>query len=218
MSSLYDKLKKIKEGYDGAFDRYDSLCTLIHKSKDLLGQQKIELRSPNEDIKGIASAINDHILNPILHDAKLGYQSIEDKLCELSKINKGIRGILPRRKNEERNKQVEHMEELLGYNLDGLKSLGVFRDDNIFSAAALNTVISEAVLLGMMYTLSLTDPESSIPSGGCVFMAKYGAPFLSLLFTGVTRGKGTMFGSGAERIYKLPYDRARFLDEMIRKI
>jgi len=70
--------------------------------------------------------------NPILNDAVLQKQSLEDTLFKLNKINNGIRKYLPRRKNSEHNKKVSYMSEIVPMP-ESFYTKGLFALDNFFN-------------------------------------------------------------------------------------
>lgn len=73
--------------------------------------------------------------NPVLYDAMQYKQSVSESLEELAQINKGVRRILPWRKDEVHNKRLEQIGELI-YAPYHLQTAGIFMPDNLVTTGA----------------------------------------------------------------------------------
>lgn len=90
--------------------------------------------------------------NFVLSNAIEGEPSLEDCFWQLSKVNKGIRVILPRKKDEEQNRKARKMGELIP-DLPYLEKDGIFHLDNYITSLGTNT--ASAILAGgVIYGLS----------------------------------------------------------------
>lgn len=65
--------------------------------------------------------MRDYEKNPVFYYAINNNQSIEDTTLELSKHIRGVRSLLPKRKNKVHNERVEYLKELVG-NYQNLKT------------------------------------------------------------------------------------------------
>ncbi len=73
--------------------------------------------------------------NPVLDDAIEGRQSIEQSVRELGKKNRGIRKILPWRKDEAHNERLKYLDELVP-GTKHLQTSGIFNPDNLITGVA----------------------------------------------------------------------------------
>ena len=129
--------------------------------KTTLYQQVREIESIDETLRGLDSSSKTDVLklqrelfkkyeeNPVLYDAIKGKQTIGESLEELSQINKGIRKILPWRKDKSHNKRLKQLGELVSEPYH-LRADGIFNPDNLITVGA----ETMAVVIGLGYLLS----------------------------------------------------------------
>jgi hypothetical protein len=143
--------------------------------------------------------------NPVLYDAIQKKQTIEESLEELGKVNKGIRKILPWRKDKIHNERLEQLGELISEPYH-LHTSGIFAPDNLITAGAEIT----AMAFGSSYFLLeyLFPPSPNLDPHFKVVMATS----LSALFV-PTLG----LGMNLNRFSKLPRDEAKYLDEKVQE-
>ena len=150
--------------------------------------------------------------NPILYDAMQGQQSIEDSLEELGHVNKGIKKILPWRKDKVNNERLEQIGELIS-KPSYLKTRGIFVPDNVITAGVEIAAFSFGVFyLGTRFLVTPNyDPEQL--QNDIHFYHVVLPAITSVLFT---------FSLGSllnyERFTKLPIDEAKYLDGKIKEL
>ncbi len=149
--TLYYKLRSSESINERLKRLVDSARTSLKEFESLPGFSSVLTEIPPQiDIFSVQKElIKSYESNPVFYDAVSGKQSIEDSLNELSKVNKGIRKILPRVKNSVHNKRVNQIEELISGTL-GLRTYGIFAPDNLITAGAEIT----AMTFGTCYLLS----------------------------------------------------------------
>lgn len=151
---LYDSLEKFY-GINGEIARYNELNKWSEISLN------VQPQIPESDLKiavrNLITLVAER--NPILRDAVKGRKTVRKKLEELAEINGGVRSSLPHRKNEEHNHQVEYMEELIGRNLDGLKTKGIFARDNELNQMIDFLAFPSIVIGGIYLATYLISPE-----------------------------------------------------------
>jgi len=149
--------------------------------------------------------------NPVLYDAIKGKQSIEDSLEELGSVNKGIRKILPWRKDKAHNERIKQIRELISEPAQ-LKTSGILIPDNFI------TTVSEvaAVMFGAFYLMEKflpLDPSLSPEALENLHQMNHYTPIF------VSSTLGPIFGAleNRFRFRKLPLDEAKYLDEKVKE-
>ncbi len=98
--------------------------------------------------------------NPVLYDSIKGRLSVEESLDELAEINKGVRKIIPWRKNKAHNERFEQLGELVSAP-HHLKTRGIFMPDNFFTAGVEVAVVAFGITY-LLSTITLTpNPDAS---------------------------------------------------------
>jgi len=142
-SSLYDRLIETEKLNGRLHVVVDEFQEALKKFEGLPGYSPYILYSvPYIDISAVQrDLISKYENNPVLEDAIVGRMSIEDSLQELAQVNKGIRKILPRRKDKVHNTRLKHLNDLMP-GTDGLQSYGILFPDNFFTAAIETTALA----------------------------------------------------------------------------
>ena len=172
------------------------------------------LNSPSEiDVAELQKTIlGRYEENQVLYDAIRRRQTIEESLEELGRVNKGIRKILPRRKNKGHNERLEQLGELVSEPLHLLTS-GIFAPDNLITAGV---EVGSLAFVGsylMARYLFVPNPDLSPEQFQQVWYASQViAPRVGMVGMGLLAGIGAtlLFRSGS-----LPIKGAKYLDEKI---
>jgi len=149
--------------------------------------------------------------NPIFNDAITERQSIEKSLEELAKDNKGIGKILPWRKDEEHNKRLEQLGELVTEPYH-LHKGGIWMPDNLITISAETTAMAFGISYFTFRYLTNLDalPEETIQ----------GIKTMKILLpTTISILTSAFFGLllNSRRYNNLPIDEARYLDEKVKE-
>jgi hypothetical protein len=121
-----------------------------------------ELKNPNLiDVPSLQKELFEcYEKNPVLYDAMQDKQSVNESLEELTQINKGIKKILPWRKDKVHNERLKQMGKLI-YSPSHLYTTGIFTPDNLITTGVYTT----AMAFGMFWLFepSLTfNPTSKV--------------------------------------------------------
>lgn len=151
--------------------------------------------------------------NQVLYDAIQGNQSIEESVVELGEVNKGIRKILPWRKNKGHNERLEQLGELVSEPYH-LHTSGIFMPDNLITTLAEGTAISFGVSYLMSKYLIVPNPDVSPEEIGQI------KHLVEFIFPAV--GSGTIglilgWGMNLRRFNRLPTDEAKYLDGKVQE-
>jgi hypothetical protein len=98
--------------------------------------------------------------NPVLYDAMHNKQTIEESLEELGRVNKGMRKILPWRKNKGHNQRLEQLGELVSKPYH-LHTDGITSPDNLITAGAEFTAIAFGISYVLSKSLITPNPDMS---------------------------------------------------------
>jgi hypothetical protein len=145
--------------------------------------------------------------NPVLHDAIYGKQSIEYSLLDLSKVNKGIRKVLPWKRDEAHNDRLLQIGELLP-EPEYLKTRGILYPDNVTTFVVGSAALS---FIGFNLLINYVSPHTSLNPEQLALWQKnwglYAPSIMSFIFA-------PMFGSlsNRPRFGNLPLDQAKYLD------
>jgi hypothetical protein len=143
--------------------------------------------------------------NLVFGNAVLGSQTIEETLEELGQVNKGIKKILPWKKDKFHNYRLEELGELIStpYHLE---TNGIFMPDNLITAGAEIT----AMAFGSSYFLLeyLFAPSPNLDPHFKVVLATSMSALLA---------PAVGLGINMNRFSKLPRDEAKYLDEKIQE-
>src|SRR3989344_4664972 len=173
------------------------------------------LNSPSEiDVAELQKTIlGRYEENQVLYDAIRRRQTIEESLEELGRVNKGIRKILPRRKNKNHNERLEQLGELISEPVH-LQASGIFTPDNLITTCIeIMPLAFGAAYLTQRYLLPL-DPAglSSETFQRIQYNYQVTIPLLFSAFGGLTFGLIQSVG----RLDKLlPTKQAKYLDERV---
>lgn len=173
--TLYFNLKDTEKINDTLKSRVRDLKTMFERFESLPGfEQFVEIGEiPEINVPEYQrEIIQKYQPNYFLNQALDGEKPIEKNLEELSKINKGIRKILPRRKNPEHNQKVESMEKLIGM-CRHLKAKGIFVLDNLVTGYVFGVGLTS--IMTNLVAISGTDPSLSQQE---YIFARYLLPFL----------------------------------------
>ncbi len=153
--------------------------------------------------------------NPVLDDAIKDKISVEDSLLELGVVNKGIRKVLPRRKNKAHNERLEYLGELIEEPTQ-LRANGIFWPDNFVTTAAYTTIAISAIcyfgaepFIRNLYVNP--DPASlarDIKDYQTIIPLTYSAIAAPML------GIGTNLG----RFHSLPTKQAKYIDKKVNQL
>ncbi|MFA5953290.1 MAG: hypothetical protein WC812_01730 [Candidatus Pacearchaeota archaeon] len=152
--------------------------------------------------------------NPVFCDAINGKISIEDTLNELSVVNKGIRKILPRRKDKAHNERIKQLGKLIS-EPSQLQKNGLLCPDNflgftLWGAGASFSIISP--LFKIMLNPAQASPEE-IENLNKIFNV-----YLPLYSTGAISVFGGIPMNLKQRFGKLPFEEAKYVDAKIKEV
>lgn len=192
-AALYDRFRKVEE------INKELQCVDPSSRIDVDGVQRNVLASYTD--------------NEVLSEVLSGEVQLESKLSELNdEINKGIKRILPRKRDPEHNRYIDSFEELLGAtpvtgSLDSLRARGRWFPDNLVNGFIGGTVGGLIMFYFMSQLGEPIDPEK-------VGIWNYVSAAVGLvggLYTGIG-------GQAIMRPGKLPIARAKYLDERIAEL
>jgi len=195
--------------------------TLYEQAKDI---EKIDnkIRDLNSSNQINVAELQKNLLqryeqNLVFYDAMQGKQSVEETLEELGQVNKGIRKILPWKKNKGHNERLDQLSELVSkpYHLN---TSGIFMPDNLITIGAEVTALAFGTsyafakfLMPEMYvepdleflTQNMKIHTTVIPA----FMSALMAPILGLSinskrFTGLPIGEAKYLDGKIQEFYK----------------
>ncbi len=185
--NLYNELK--------AIDAYD----------DMLKQCQYKLNLDLSDFRHKAFQTYDN--NPILDHALSGRKTIEETLEEMSGPNARISKLLPWKKDEEHNKMVRYLGQLVRYP-QHLETKGMLSLDNAIAGVVCSGIFA-GIVAGAYAAMSEISPEveSLGPDSAQLgtVLTSISSPLLALGFT-------------MRRDGDLPIDQARYIDEKIREL
>lgn len=175
------------------YERYQKIQETNTLSKEYSGFGLRNLEGVERDL------FQEYENNPVFYDAIHGRQTIEESLEELALVNKGIRKILPWKKDEEHNERLKQIGELVTKPFH-LRTAGIFCPDNFITTFLEVTPL----LYGFGCLINQYSPFPASSPGEILMLS---ASF------GLIMGVGTNFG----RRGKLPIDEAKYLDEKVKE-
>lgn len=212
---LYTQLKEV----EGLNDKLNSNISQFYESlKAIKNYTDVDIsleNVPKIDVSAIQKRlIFDCSKNPIIYDAIYNHKSLEETLNELSQVNKGVKKMLPRRKDEIHNEKLKQLGELIGYPSQ-LECSGVFSPDNFATVAAGCTIFA----FGFCYLFSkyvimqsadITKEESELIT--------YYFGFVAPTTVSVTAAPLAGFLASSRRFGDLPIEEARYIDNKIKEL
>lgn len=163
--------------------------------------EEIDYSGPIDIYEATQKLFKQYEGNPVFDDAIKGKQSLEESLDELTQINKGIRKILPWRKDRVHNERLSQLGELIS-EPEHLRAKGIFIPNNVVSLG----VFGETLVVGACYAM---EKINGLNYGELLSWA----PAQSAVFLGVA---GVMFN--IQRLMPLPTQEARYLDAKIKEV
>ncbi|HYD02753.1 MAG TPA: hypothetical protein VEC16_00485 [Alphaproteobacteria bacterium] len=218
VKTLYDKLSGYDRGFNSILIDVESDLENINTERNAkkydFDSLKHEYDLLSKEIDSVSKKTYTSIMrkyekNPVFHDAIKGKISINETLEELSKVNYGIRKLLPRRKNPVHNARLDQLSELIDKHY-GLRCQGILYPDNF--------VTTFAEILGAGLVLS-----NMIATGHFVDVNTDNARSVYLLRTIMPLSIGAILGTVAgiatsEGRFQSPEkfsNQAKFIDEKI---
>ena len=188
----------------GNFPGYQALP----EYKNLSGFSAISSKDiPKIDIFKVHKNIMDEYTdNPVFHDSVTGEKTIEQTVIELGQVNKGIRKILPRKKNKIHNERLEQVGNLVGYS-SHLEALGIWVPENLIwglGAAALG-IASVYLAVGNLIPPDQVIGNSKSPWGALGVLYSVAGPALGICLQ-------------TKRLGHLPIEKAKYLDQKIEEL
>lgn len=157
---LYMQLKEAETFNDIIERDAEKFLASLSKFEGLPGYSKISLgKLPQIDIAKVQkNLMKKYENNPVFYDAIQGTKTVEESLNELARVNKGIRKILPRRKDTAHNDRISQLGELIT-EPNYLRSNGIWMPDNIVSTAI---EVTGLVFLASNLFTRLIIPETDV--------------------------------------------------------
>ena len=158
MVSLHTRLKGI-EGLNESFQIcVSSFNEMMQGYSHLPGYRETILDAPEIDIpEAQRLTILDYGRNPIVRDALEGRSSVTAQLEDLARVNRSVRILLPRRRNEAHNQRVDLMKEVIESedipHLDRLKTRRFLAPDNFINGFVYGVSSLVPISLGLAYIL-----------------------------------------------------------------
>ena len=178
--------------------------TLYMKAVELdeIGERVRNMDKSNTDTSKLQrSLFQTYEGNPVFYDAMQGKQSIEGSFRKLGQIKKGIRKIIPWKRNKGHNERLEQLEELI-YVPSHLHTSGIFMPDNFITAGL---EIGALMFGGFYLFLKNLIPEADLDPKSLSF----GASGTCALICGVV--------ANLNRFNRLQNGAAKYLDEKIQE-
>ena len=197
---LDGELVSIAERYNEAIKKYEEHFDVDELSIDTRSLPTIDVASAQKQLIEDTSSGQDR--NYILADAISEIKSVEEALYDLSKVNAGFGKIMPRFKDEEHNKRVGELSDLIAinYSMDNtLRKEGLLDISRPFTYPA-----AYSVAFGSLGCLAgLAGDNQNLP------LLISGAAISGLLL-------GGLMATALVRNNKdLPWENARYLDQKI---
>jgi hypothetical protein len=189
--TLYSKLTDIEE--------------IDEKLKELKSQNLIDVLKLQEGLFKIYEK------NPVLYDAMQDKQSVSESLEELAQINKGIKKILPWRKDKIHNERLNQIGELIHAPYH-LQTTGIFMPDNLITTGVETT----AIAFGMCYVLGNILTSHPI-SQATQSLFQFEIPLAFSALMAPVWGLMTNF-QRFNNLFSISKDQAKYLDDKIKEL
>ncbi len=194
--TLYNQMQKIEEMDKGLKELQSSNNIDIHELQGKLFKKYQE--------------------NPVLMEAIKGRQTLEESLEEIGHINKGIRKILPWRKDKIHNERVDQIGKLISKPYH-LYTSGIFTPDNMITVGAWITgtsFVATYILTRLLIPAKPYNPDMNMEE---FQMIKNTIQWLMPVIGSVclTPILGSM--ANQQRFTKLPTEEAKYLDTKVKE-
>ena len=214
----FSKLRQDTENFNRSIEKYRNLGLIGYDFQEIkpeeMPERVLEIDVKETQRRVVASMLEQEEPNPILIQAVEREKTITGSLEELAYFNKGWRIWIPHRKNEEHNRRVYQMQDLIGGPIQGiLERKGILSSSPLRDGAL--GFLSFGSIFGviayyMAFSFSSTPPASA-------------EKLLAEKLIGITvLGSGGLGGWAAsnsilfKRLYEiLPWDNAKYLDDTL---
>ncbi|MBU0894437.1 MAG: hypothetical protein KKF48_05180 [Nanoarchaeota archaeon] len=192
-------------------------ATLYRQAKDIerMDEKLRDLNSSNQvDVAELQrNLFQRYESNPVLYDAMQESQSIEESVAELGQVNRGIRKILPWRRNKGHNERLKQLGELVSEPYH-LHTSGIFMPDNLITTGAEVTAMAFGVSYLMSRYLLSPNPDVSPEE-----IQQTMHVFDVVLPTVMSALMAPMFGllTNMRRFTGLPTEEAKYLDGKVQE-
>ncbi len=160
MSTLYKKLTQV----ENAQSSLAKVREFVEAQFGPYVAENIELHVPSQEsiVRAQRALFDQYADNDVLRDATQGRITVVKSLEKLTEVNKGIRRILPRKRDEIHNERVKNMGALVG-ELKQIRSRGIYFPDNLVTGftygAAATYAFIEFVAKPLFIMAGITESE-----------------------------------------------------------
>lgn len=214
--TLYERLRTAEMHDIHMEDRIKEFNQDMKEFENIHGYQDISIKEiPELDIDNYQrSLIIEYRDNEYLDNAISGTIPLKKTFEELSKNFTGIRGFFPKLKDEEHNKKVETLSELIPHT-ENLVTKGVFNPDNLTTGAAYGFAVGLAVAFAVPLATPLVSNNPVNLVEEVSKFVKDAKPFIGFLSVGGSALGG--FSSGLLNLNVLR-NQACYIDRKIEKL